>query len=219
MRFWSYESLFWTILYRWRSVFQWARVRFFCFWATMLDKETWRKDCWSIPILHMFSCLVPIHSKMWIQQQTSCLHQRLVFTRIVPVLRWVLFVRQIFVSPQSEFEQHMYSSDPRPHTVSLMQLESRRAVPQASQPPSKASARTFNSTPRWPRSEKPLQTSLYICFIFLFFNRRPGSCQPICGTIIANKSFSSAKVALVCSFRAGGKNRRHVGCRNVMRSK
>ena len=22
MRFWSYESLFWTILYRWRSVFQ-----------------------------------------------------------------------------------------------------------------------------------------------------------------------------------------------------
>ena len=49
----------------------------------------------------------------------------------------------------------MYSSDPRPDTVSLMQLESRRAVPQASQPPSKASARTFNR----PRSEKPLQTS------------------------------------------------------------
>ena len=159
MRFWNYESLFWTILYRWRSVFQWARVRFFCFWATMLDKETWIKDCWSIPILHMFSCLVPIHSKMWIQQQTSCLHQRLVFTRVVPVLRWVLFVRQIFVSPHSEFEQHMYSSDPRPDTVSLMQLESRRAVPQASQPPSKASARTFNSTTRWPRSKKLLQTS------------------------------------------------------------
>ena len=31
-----------------------------------------------IPILHMFACLVSIHSKMWIQQQTSCLHQRLV---------------------------------------------------------------------------------------------------------------------------------------------
>ena len=25
-----------------------------------------------IPILHMFACLVSIHSKMWIQQQTSC---------------------------------------------------------------------------------------------------------------------------------------------------
>ena len=68
MRFWGYESLFSTILYRWRFVFQWGRVRFFCFCATMLDKETWRKDCWSIPILHMFSCLVSIHSKMWIQQ-------------------------------------------------------------------------------------------------------------------------------------------------------
>ena len=31
-----------------------------------------------IPILQMFACLVSIHSKMWIQQQTSCLHQRLV---------------------------------------------------------------------------------------------------------------------------------------------
>ena len=39
------------------------------------------------------------------------------------------------VSPLSEFEQHMYSSDPRPDTGSLMQLESRRAVPQASQLP------------------------------------------------------------------------------------
>ena len=28
-----------------------------------------------------------------------------------------------------------------------------------------------------------------------------------------------ALVALVCSFRANGKNRRHHGCRNVMRSK
>ena len=48
--------------------------------------------------------------------------------RVVPVLRWVLFVRQIFVSPHSEFEQHTYSSDPSPDTVSFMQLESRRAA-------------------------------------------------------------------------------------------
>ena len=31
-----------------------------------------------IPLPHMFACLVSMHSKMWIQQQTSCLHQRLV---------------------------------------------------------------------------------------------------------------------------------------------
>ena len=55
--------------------------------------------------------------------------------RVVLVLRWVLFVPEIFVSPLSEFEQHMYSSDPRPDTGSLMQLENREAVPQASQPP------------------------------------------------------------------------------------
>ena len=55
--------------------------------------------------------------------------------RVVLVLRWVLFVPEIFVSAPSEFEQHMYSSDPRPDTGLLMQLESRRAVPQASQPP------------------------------------------------------------------------------------
>ena len=39
--------------------------------------------------------------------------------------------QKLFVSPLSEFEQHMYSSEPRPDTGSLMQLESRRAVPQA----------------------------------------------------------------------------------------
>ena len=50
------------------------------------------------------------------------------WSRVVPVLRWVLFVRQIFVSPHSEFQQHMYSSDPSPDTVSFMQLESRRAA-------------------------------------------------------------------------------------------
>ena len=55
--------------------------------------------------------------------------------RVVLVLRWVLFVPEIFVSPLSEFEQHMYRSDPRPDTGSLMQLESLREVPQASQPP------------------------------------------------------------------------------------
>ena len=45
------------------------------------------------------------------------------------------FVSEIFVSPLSEFEQHVYNSDPSPDTGSLMQLESRRAVPQDSQLP------------------------------------------------------------------------------------
>ena len=56
---------------------------------------------------------------------------------VLPVLQWVIhvFVPEIFNSPLSEFEQRMYSSDPRPDTGSLMQLESRRAVPQSSQPP------------------------------------------------------------------------------------
>ena len=93
--------------------------------------------------------------------------------RVVPVLRWVLFVRQIFVSPHSEFEQHMYKSDPSQDTVSFMQLESRRAAPQASQPPSKASARTFNSTTRRPRSGNPLQTSgSRTFFYFLVFREQ-----------------------------------------------
>ena len=86
----------------------------------------------------MFSCLVSIHSKM---SKCQC-------PRVVQVLRWALFVRQIFVSPHSEFEQHMYRSDPRPDTVSLMQLESRRAVPQASRYPD-------NSPPRHSPYRKP----------------------------------------------------------------
>ena len=55
--------------------------------------------------------------------------------RVVLVLRWVLFVPEKLVSPLSEFEQNIYSSDPRPDTGSLMQLDSRGAVPQASQLP------------------------------------------------------------------------------------
>ena len=52
-------------------------------------------------------------------------------------------------------------------------------------------------------------------FSFLFFDSRPGSCQPI-SLLIANKSFSSAKAALVSYFRVSGKNPRHLGCRNII---
>ena len=58
--------------------------------------------------------------------------------RVVLVLRWVLFVRQIFVSPHLEFEQHINSSDPRPDTVGEPW-----SCPIGFTAPSKASARTF----------------------------------------------------------------------------
>ena len=56
----------------------------------------------------------------------------------------------------------MYSSDPRPDTGSLMQLESRRAVPNRLHSPHNPKPQPGhfkNSTTRRPRSEKPLQTS------------------------------------------------------------
>ena len=55
----------------------------------------------------------------------------------------------------------MYSSDPRPDAGSLMQFESRRAVPQPSQPhnPNPQPGHFNNSKTRRPRSEKPLQIS------------------------------------------------------------
>ena len=134
-----------------------------------------------------------------------------------------LIFPEIFVSPLSEFEQHMYSSDPRTDTGSLMQLESRRAVPQASQPPIIQSlSQDILIIPQLDGREVKTTADFgitHISFIFLFFDSKPGSCQPMCGIIIANKSFSSAKAALVCSFCASGKNRRHLGCHNVMRSR
>ena len=47
----------------------------------LLHNNAWQRNFKKrllIPILHTFACLVSIHSKMWIQQQTSYLHQRLV---------------------------------------------------------------------------------------------------------------------------------------------
>ena len=48
--------------------------------AIMLDKLRNLKKRLLIPILHMFACLVSIYTAKFefIQQQTSCLHQRLV---------------------------------------------------------------------------------------------------------------------------------------------
>ena len=113
----------------------------------------------------------------------------------------------------------MYSSDPRPDTGSLMQLESLRAVSRASQPPKIQSlSQDILIIPpldgREVKSHCRLRDHAHF-FHFLVFRR----CQPICGIIIANESFSSAKPALVCSIRASGKNRRHLGCSNFMRNR
>ena len=189
-------------------------VRFFCFCTIMLDKETWRKDYWFlfficslVWFLYIAKCELSSKLRFYIKDWSPSCGSGATLGLIFP---------ERFVSPLSEFEQHMYSSDPRADTGSLMQLESRRAVPQASQPPIIQSL--HNSTAaKWKTTADFGIT--HISFIFLFFNSKPGSCQPICGIIIANKSFSSARAALVSSFRASGKNRRHLGCSNVMRSK
>ena len=105
----------------------------FCFCTIMLDKETWRKDYWFLFFICSlvwflyiakceFSSKLRFYIKDWSPSRGSGSTLGLIFPEIV-------------VSSLSEFEQHMYSSDPRADAGSLMQLESRRAVPQASQPP------------------------------------------------------------------------------------
>ena len=102
--------------------------------AIMLDKETWRKDCWYL----FFIC-----SLVWFLYTAKC-----EFSSKLRVLvkdwspSWgsgatvgLICSTNIRLSTLSEFEQHMYSSDPRPDSGSLMQLKSRKAVKQASQPP------------------------------------------------------------------------------------
>ena len=138
--------------------------------------------------------------------------------RVVPVLRWVLFVRQIFVSPHSEFEQHMYSSDPSPDTVSFMQLESSRAAPQASQPPSKASTRTT----RRPRSGNPLQTSRSRTFFsFSYFLRADQEAvSRFAAFLLRIKAFALQKRPLSVLFTLAGRTAAFLDVAiNVMRRK
>ena len=89
-------------------------------------KETWRKDYWFL----FFIC-----SLVWFLYTAKCEFSSKLR---VCIKDWYPFrgsgatVDQMFVSPLSGFEQHMYSSNHSPDTGSLMQLESRRAVPQVS---------------------------------------------------------------------------------------
>ena len=127
----------------------------------MLDKETWRKDYWFLSFICSlvwflytakceFSSKLRFYIKDWSPSRASGATVGLIFP-------------EIFVSPLSEFEQHMYSSDSRRDTGPLMQLGSRGAVQQASQPPIIQSVSQdiliLPQLARRPRSEKPLQTS------------------------------------------------------------
>ena len=139
----------------------------------------------------MFACLVSIHSKMWIQQQTSFLHQRLVSLAWLWCYGGSYFSRNIRLSTLGVWT--MYSSDPRTDTGSLMQLESRRAVPQASKPPIIQSlSQDILIIPQLDGREvkKPMQTSGSRTFLSF-------SCFPI-----ANQESVSRSAALLLRIKA-----------------
>ena len=71
-----------------------------------------------------------------------------------------------------------------------------------------------NSTTGRPRSEKPLQTSG--SRTFLSFSSFSIANQE---AVTRSAALLLRKAALACSFCATVKNRRHLGCRNVIRSR
>ena len=148
-------------------------------------------------------------------------HQR----RVVPVLPVGLICStNIFVSPLSEFEPHMYSSDPRPARHCLVNAvgEPYSCPTGFTAPIQSLNQDIYILIPQLDGREVKATADFgitHIFFIFLFFDSRPGSCQPICSIIIVNKTLSSANAVPICSFWASGKNRRHVGSRNIMRSR
>ena len=91
----------------------------------------------------MFTCLLSMHRKMWIQQQTSCLHQRLF---------------QKYSSLQSRSLNNICTVA-IPGQILARQC-SWRAVRLSNRlhSPHRQPGRFNNSTTRQPRCEKPLQT-------------------------------------------------------------
>ena len=127
----------------------------FCFPRLGLDIFAFTQQCLTKKLKgkavdRFLSCFVSIQNKLWIQLQTSCLHQRLVFLALFRRYGGShLFDRNSSLHRRSEFEQHMNSSDPRPDSVSLMQLKSRRAVPQVSRYPDNSPlSHMYSSDPR-----------------------------------------------------------------------
>ena len=98
---------------------------------SMLDKETWRKDCWFL----FFIC-----SLVWFLYTANCEFSSKLFyikglPRVVLLLRWVLFFQKYSSLHSRSLNNICTVAIPGQILGSLMQLESRRAVPQASQPP------------------------------------------------------------------------------------
>ena len=78
--------------------------------------------------------------------------------RAVPETRWVLFVWQRFISPQSGLQQVMYRKDPNPDTVSSVTLDNCSGLSQTLHPRSRASASNSSSTTRLPLILPPFWT-------------------------------------------------------------
>ena len=120
IRFWSYFGLFCIA----SVLCSKARVRYFSFAQQCLTKKLEGKA------VDRFLFLFGFYTEQTVNSAANVVFtSKIGLPCVVPVLWWVSFVRQIVVPPRSEFEQHMNSSDPRPDSVSFMQLESRRAVP------------------------------------------------------------------------------------------
>ena len=162
----------------------------------------------------MFSCLVSIHSKMWIQKQISCVHQRLVS------LAWLRCNGLICSTNIRLYTLGVWTTcvkyPPLAGHFLVNAVGEGLAVPIQSL----SQDNEFHNltAAKWKKHCR-LGDHAYFFFFFLFFDMKPGSYQPIGGIIIASKSLSSAKAAFVCSFRGSGKNCRHLGCRSIIRSR
>ena len=74
--------------------------------------------------------------------------------------RWVLFVRQTLISPQSLFEHVICKKLPSPDVVSWEQLDNWSRFPHVWHPLSRAFAKTSNSTTRLPVNKKTFSSLL-----------------------------------------------------------
>ena len=169
----------------------------------------------------MFACLVSIHSKMWIQQQTSFLHQRLVS------LAWFWcyggsYLFQKYSSLHSRSLNNICTAA-IPGQI-LARYCSWRAVERSHRlhsphNPKPQRGHFNNSTTRRPRSEKPLQTLgsrtffSFSCFSIAYLE----AVSQYVTLLLRIKALALQKQPLFFLF--AGKNCRHLGCRNIMRSR
>ena len=169
--------------------------------------EPWRnlKKRLSIPIRHMFPCLVSIHRKMLIQRQPSCLNQDWSPSRGSGAMWIILFQKCLSLHSRSL------------NSICTVVIPGQILARQCSWRSIELSNRLQNPLiqslrqeiliiPEFDGRKVKNHCKLRDHAHFSFFDSKPGSCLPICGIIITNKSFSFAKAVLVCSFHTSGKN-------------